>query len=117
MYEVHVYTEIADDNEDQGIFTRKSVEKSMHPVYRLGKKGLILQKQDLPKAPKIVSQFHEAYRVKEDRELVLEVEADAIPEADFQWRQNNFEVSKNVTMERGCTEAFPTLDQRPWALA
>uniref|UniRef100_A0A914C898 Ig-like domain-containing protein n=1 Tax=Acrobeloides nanus TaxID=290746 RepID=A0A914C898_9BILA len=102
IYEVHVYTEFVDETAEQGIFTRKSVERSIPPVYRLGKRGSITQKQDLPKPPKIISRFQEVYRRQENQELVLEVQADSIPEATFQWRQNNFEVKQgeNVKIER-----------------
>jgi hypothetical protein len=49
-------------------------------------------KDDLPKAPKLISAFPNFHRIKEGRGIVLEVRVDAIPEATFLWKQNNFEL-------------------------
>ncbi|CAK5119259.1 unnamed protein product [Meloidogyne enterolobii] len=46
-------------------------------------------------APKIISEFEEVYRIGENMPFELDVKAEARPEAQFQWKHNNFEIKSN----------------------
>uniref|UniRef100_A0A914YAN8 Titin n=1 Tax=Panagrolaimus superbus TaxID=310955 RepID=A0A914YAN8_9BILA len=98
IYECRVFTEI-DPVKERVIFTRKSLSKSPQPIYKLRRRGSLNQRSDLPKPPKIVTGFAPTHRVKVNEPLVLDVEAEAIPEADFQWRVNNFEIKPNKSIK------------------
>ena len=101
VYETRVFTEIDPVNEKL-IFTRKTMDRSPQPIYKLKRRGSFKEKSNLPKAPKIVTGFAPTHRIKVDEPLVLDVEAEAIPEASFLWRVNNFEIKPNkaVKIER-----------------
>uniref|UniRef100_A0A7E4VJ05 Ig-like domain-containing protein n=1 Tax=Panagrellus redivivus TaxID=6233 RepID=A0A7E4VJ05_PANRE len=100
-YETRVFTEVNPVNE-RLIFTRRPSPDRTVPIYKLRRTAHKNQRDDLPKAPKIVTGFAPTHRVKVSEPLVLDVEAEAIPEANFQWRVNNFEVkpNKSVKIER-----------------
>jgi hypothetical protein len=49
-------------------------------------------KEDLPKAPQLLSAFPNFHRLKENEGITLKVKVNAIPDASFLWRQNNFEL-------------------------
>ncbi|VDK48693.1 unnamed protein product, partial [Anisakis simplex] len=70
--------------------------------FQFVRKGRVEPRKDLPKVPKIHKKFASLIRIPQHKPLVLSVEADAIPEATFTWRVNNFEVrpSALVHIER-----------------
>ncbi|VDM40900.1 unnamed protein product, partial [Toxocara canis] len=70
--------------------------------FQFVRKGRIESRKDLPMVPKIKKKFAPLIRVPQKEPLVLSIEVDAIPEANFTWRVNNFEIrpSALVHIER-----------------
>ncbi|KAK0408277.1 hypothetical protein QR680_003866 [Steinernema hermaphroditum] len=81
--------------EEHTLFGRKQLQKEAGPVYKPVKKTRFVVKEGLPKAPILTKRFETNLRAVENQPMTLEVEADAIPEAEFAWRVNNFEVKQN----------------------
>ncbi|TKR69826.1 hypothetical protein L596_021928 [Steinernema carpocapsae] len=81
--------------EEHTLFGRKQLQKEAGPVYKPVKKTRFVVKEGLPKAPIITKRFATNLTGTENHPMVLEVDAEAIPEADFVWRVNNFEVKPN----------------------
>ncbi|KAI1714221.1 immunoglobulin i-set domain-containing protein [Ditylenchus destructor] len=70
------------------------------PVFKVEKRRSIPEaKETLARAPKFIAPLPEMYRIKEDQPFVIEVKCDAMPEAQFQWRQNNFEAKSGKTVQ------------------
>lgn len=66
------------------------------------KRGSFSTNEKLDKPPKLIQTPDSIYRIKEGTPVTLEAIVDAQPEADFQWRQNNFEAhsGKLIKVER-----------------
>ncbi|VDO14155.1 unnamed protein product, partial [Brugia timori] len=80
----------------------RSVPEKLESKYQLVKRSHKGTRDDLPKAPRIVEAFAPILKIANNEPLMLRVTADAIPEAEFRWMLNNFEVrpSQTVTVER-----------------
>lgn len=80
---------------------RKSSTSSKIPL-KMEKRGSIVLNEKLDKPPKILQAPNLIYRIKEGNSIMLETKVDAQPEADFQWRFNNFEAhnGKLIKIER-----------------
>ncbi|GMT09140.1 hypothetical protein PFISCL1PPCAC_437, partial [Pristionchus fissidentatus] len=71
-------------------------------MFKLVRKTTSEGRKDFPKAPRIVDPLPAVIRLKSSEALELNVAADAIPEATFTWRLNNFELkpNPNVSIEK-----------------
>ncbi|KAL3986031.1 Immunoglobulin I-set domain family protein [Acanthocheilonema viteae] len=80
----------------------RAMPEKQEPKYQLIKRSHIGTRNDLPKAPRIVEGFAPILKIPNNEPLVLRVTADAIPEAEFRWMLNNFELrtSQIVVIER-----------------
>uniref|UniRef100_A0A1I7WAP6 Ig-like domain-containing protein n=1 Tax=Heterorhabditis bacteriophora TaxID=37862 RepID=A0A1I7WAP6_HETBA len=58
----------------------------------------IRENKDLPKSPSITEKLPLTLRIGQNQPLVLKVSADAIPEANFMWLINNFELKPNANV-------------------
>ncbi|CAG9532189.1 unnamed protein product, partial [Cercopithifilaria johnstoni] len=96
-----VVTEVTEEWTTESSIIRAVPEKQ-EPKYQLTKRSHIETRNDLPKAPRIVEGFAPLLKIAGNEPLVLRVTADAIPEAEFRWTLNNFEVKPNrtVTIQR-----------------
>uniref|UniRef100_A0A914MZ47 Ig-like domain-containing protein n=1 Tax=Meloidogyne incognita TaxID=6306 RepID=A0A914MZ47_MELIC len=69
------------------------------PIFKPEKQRQTKEESDAVKridiAPKIISEFEEVYRIGENMPFELDVKAEARPEAQFQWKHNNFEIKSN----------------------
>lgn len=114
-YEVRVLVEFPNGrhssenqiDKDAPAFLRRASQSSeslnTKPEFNLKKRASIPKNENLPKPPKFIPPFLEPFKhVNEGDVLVLECKTDAIPEAKFSWRQNNFEVKNNkqIKIER-----------------
>ncbi|VDL78997.1 unnamed protein product [Nippostrongylus brasiliensis] len=87
-----VTTEIVTEEFEERTTVTTSVKPS---IFTLTKKPTIMVREDLPKAPRIIEKLPTHLKVGQNEPVTLKVTADAIPEATFMWRHNNFEVKKN----------------------
>uniref|UniRef100_A0A914ZQC4 Titin n=1 Tax=Parascaris univalens TaxID=6257 RepID=A0A914ZQC4_PARUN len=98
-----VVTEVVEKTaEESFVSVVRLPQPQTEPKFQLMRKGRFESRNDLPKAPEIKRKFAALIRVPQKQPLVLSIEADAIPEATFTWRVNNFEVrtSALVHIER-----------------
>ncbi|MCP9264542.1 Titin [Dirofilaria immitis] len=99
----HVITEITEEwATESAVSVVKVAPEKQEPKYQLVKRSHIGTRNDLPKSPRIVEGFAPILKIVNNEPLVLRVIADAIPEAEFRWMLNNFEVrtSQTIAIER-----------------
>uniref|UniRef100_A0A0R3RRM4 Ig-like domain-containing protein n=1 Tax=Elaeophora elaphi TaxID=1147741 RepID=A0A0R3RRM4_9BILA len=87
---------------DSSVSVVRTIPEKQEPKFQLVKRSHTGTRNDLPKAPRIVEGFAPVLKIANNEQLVLRVTADAIPEAEFRWMLNNFEVrtSQTVTIQR-----------------
>uniref|UniRef100_A0A915PVQ5 Ig-like domain-containing protein n=1 Tax=Setaria digitata TaxID=48799 RepID=A0A915PVQ5_9BILA len=98
-----VITEVTEEwTTESTVSMVRTVPEKREPKYQLVKRSHIETRSDLPKAPRIIKRFAPIIKIPKNESLVLIAAADAIPEAEFRWMLNNFEVRTNqtVTIER-----------------
>ncbi|GMR58652.1 hypothetical protein PMAYCL1PPCAC_28847, partial [Pristionchus mayeri] len=76
----------------------KREEKQPGVMFKLVRKTTSEGRKDFPKRPRIVDPLPTVIRLKSSEALELNVSADAIPEASFTWRLNNFELKPNANV-------------------
>ncbi|KAL7078668.1 hypothetical protein ACQ4LE_002642, partial [Meloidogyne hapla] len=104
-YECRVLVEVPPQNDqDLPEFMQRSralllKSPTLPTIFKLEKQRPTKEESDAVKridiAPKIISEFEDVYRIGENMPLELEVKAEARPEAQFQWKYNNFEIKPN----------------------
>lgn len=92
-----VITEVTEDYAEESTITIVRVAEKQEPRYQLTKRPRV-GRADLPKKPKIVASFAPVLHVPETEPLILRAVAEAIPEAEFTWLLNNFEVRPSQTV-------------------
>jgi len=73
-----------------------AIDTTKRMMFQLGKKSGSYPKKTLPIAPKIVELPTEAMRLAPGTPIKVICRVDAIPEADFKWFFNNFELKHGV---------------------
>lgn len=92
---------------------RLSASSSEQPQFKLEKRGSIPNNDGLPKPPKFQPPFFKPImHLNFGDILILECKVDAIPEAEFCWLQNNFEIKNNpsktirIDSKANCSKAY-----------
>ncbi|VDK72604.1 unnamed protein product [Litomosoides sigmodontis] len=97
-----VVTEVTEEwTAESSVSIIRALPEKREPNYQLRKRSCTVTRNDLPKAPRIIERFAPLLKISNNEKLVLRVTADAIPEAEFRWMLNNFEVrtSQSVCIE------------------
>ncbi|GMS79698.1 hypothetical protein PENTCL1PPCAC_1873, partial [Pristionchus entomophagus] len=76
----------------------KKEDRQTGVMFKLVRKTTSEGRKDFPKKPRIVDPLPTVIRLKSSEALELNVAAEAIPEAAFTWRLNNFELKPNANV-------------------
>lgn len=95
-----VVTEVTEEwTAESSISTIRTMPEKQEPNYQLIKRPYTVTRNDLPKPPRIMERFAPLLKIANNEPLVLRVTADAIPEAEFRWMLNNFEIRTSQAVD------------------